>query len=148
MCTLGTAVTLDQGSGDEEESEFWSFVGKGEIGPAVSDEAGLEEFAPVLYRVDGDAKKPLEKVASGKSLKKGSEEACLSKSALDDGDVFLVDVGWEIFIWIGKSADRHEKVAAMGAADRFAEMEPRANYLPVTIVKSGKETPEFLAYFD
>mmetsp|Transcript_23223 Transcript_23223/g.37774 ORF Transcript_23223/g.37774 Transcript_23223/m.37774 type:complete len:374 (+) Transcript_23223:51-1172(+) len=150
MCTLGTVTTLDQGSGDDEDKEFWGYLGEGEIGPAVSDEEELDEFAPVLYRVDGDPTKPLEKVGTGTPLKKDARDSksSLQKSALDDNDVFLVDAGWELFVWIGKGADTKEKMAALGAADCLAEVEPRVNYLPVTVVKSGSETSEFLSYFD
>jgi hypothetical protein len=31
MCTLGTVKTLDQGHGDDEEAEFWAYLGDGEI---------------------------------------------------------------------------------------------------------------------
>jgi gelsolin len=147
MCTFGTAIVLDQGS--DEDDDFWGFLGEGEIGEAAPEDEEPEEFAPVLYRVDGDPTKPLEEVSTGSPIEKGaSDTKCLPKQALDDGDVFLVDAGWELFVWIGKSADLKEKIAALGAADRLAEVEPRVNYLPVTVVKSGSETDEFLAYFD
>jgi Gelsolin repeat len=150
MCTLGTVVTLDHGDGgDDSDKEFWAYLGKGEIAPAVPDDAEeVTEFTPTLFRVDGDPKLPLEKVATGTPVKKGHPEVCLKKAALDDSNVYLVDAGWELFIWIGSGAECSEKVAAMGAADRYAEVEPRANYLPVTIVKSGKECESFLSYFD
>ncbi|KAG7343872.1 gelosin/severin like protein [Nitzschia inconspicua] len=149
LCTLGTVTTLDQGHGDEEDKEFWEYLGKGTIAPAVPDDAEVCQFTPVLYRVDGDAMKPLEKVAYGTLVEKaGADKKCLKKDALDDSDVFLLDAGWEIFVWIGKGADVHEKIAAMGAADRYAEMEPRANFCPVTILKSGQETSTFLSFFD
>jgi hypothetical protein len=147
MCTLGTAVVLEQGSNDEDE-EFWGYLGSGEIGSPVSEEEEPEEFSPVLYRVDGDPTKDLEKVSAGSPVKKGSPTTCLPKSALEDSDVFLVDAGWEVFVWIGSGADIKEKIAALGAADRLAEIEPRVNYLPVTVVKSGSETDDFLSYFD
>lgn len=148
MCTMGTAVVLDQGEGDEEDTEFWSYLGEGEIGPAVPDDEEIDEFAPALFLVDSDPTKDLEKVGSGTPLKKGEQEACLSKDALDDSNVYVFDAGWELFVWIGSGAETAEKVAAMGAADRYSAMDPRASYLPVTIVKSGKETETFLAYFD
>jgi gelsolin len=149
MCTLGTVVTLDQGDGDSDAKEFWAYLGEGQIAPAVPDDAGLDEFIPVLYRVDGDPTKPLEKVATGNVVKKVSHErACLKKSALDDSDVFLLDSGWDVFVWIGKGADMHEKVAAMGAADRYGEMEPRSKMCPVTILKAGNENAKFLSYFE
>jgi hypothetical protein len=146
MCTEGTVSVLDQG--DDDDAEFWGYLGDGEMGAPVSDEEELEEFEPALYRVDRDASKALDQVSTGTPLKKGHHQPCLQKQALDDSDVFLVDAGWEVFIWIGKGADTSEKIAAMGAADRLAETEPRVKHLPVTIVKSGAETPEFLNYFD
>lgn len=149
MCTLGTVVTLDQGDGDEEATDFWSYLGEGEIASAIPDDPGMEEFTPLLFRVDGDPSKPLEKVAEGISVQKRStERKCLKKGALDDSSVFLLDAGWDVYVWIGKGADTSEKVAAMGAADRYAEMEPRANFSPVTILKAGQETSAFLSYFD
>jgi hypothetical protein len=66
---------------------------------------------------------------------------------LDEDDVFLLDSGWEIYIWVGKGADTSEKVAAMGAADRYGKMEPRATDLSVTLIKSGRETDQFNSYF-
>ena len=148
MCTLGTAVVLDQGDGDEEYTDFWSHLSDGEIGPDMEDDEGVTEFAPLLFRVDGNPIKELEKVATGTAIQKTSKVvSCLDRGALDDSDVFLLDSGWEIFIWIGKGADLSEKVAAMGAADRYAKMEPRAIDMPVTILKAGSETKLFNSYF-
>jgi hypothetical protein len=146
MCTNGTVTVLDQG--DDDDAEFWGYLGDGEMGALIPDDEEPEEFTPVLYRVDGDTSKALDKVSTGTPLKKGHHEPCLQRQALDDSDVFLLDAGWEVFIWIGKGADTGEKIAAMGAADRLAEMEPRVNHLPVTIVKAGAETTEFLNYFE
>lgn len=146
MCTEGTVVVLDYG--DDNDAEFWGYLGDGEIGAPIPDDEEPEEFAPVLYRVDGDASKALDQVGVGVPLKKGRHQTCLQKQALDDSDVFLVDAGWEVFVWIGQGADTSEKIAAMGAVDRLAETEPRVKHLPVTIVKAGAETSEFLNYFD
>lgn len=149
MCTLGTATVLDQGDRDEEDTTFWGYLGDGEIGPHVDGDAEVTEFAPLLYRVDGNPTAPLEKVATGSSIQKTSNIcACLKRDSLDDSDVFLLDSGWEIFVWIGKSANLSEKVAAMGAADRYAKMEPRAADLPVTVIKAGNETELFNSYFE
>lgn len=148
MCTLGTAKVLDQGDGDEEDTEFWSYLGEGEIATKEEAEETVEEFIPLIYRVDGNPKKHLEKKAKGAFvIRPGKVMRCLDKGALAEDDVFLIDSGWEIFVWIGKAADTSEKIAAMGAADRYAEMEPRAADLPVTIFKSGKESALFKSYF-
>lgn len=149
MCTMGTVVVLDQGDGDDEVKEFWDYLGDGTIAPKEDAEPAIAEFAPLLYRVDGDPSKELTKVAEGSPIAKTSKVVpSLKKSDLDSGDVFLVDNGWEIFIWIGKGADLSEKVAAMGAADRYAKIAPRALNLPVEIVKEGSETDNFNAYFE
>jgi hypothetical protein len=150
MCSLGSVTTLDHGDGDTSDEEFWGYLSgsEGDIGPGTPDEVDMTDFTPILFQVAGDPTKALEKVGTGILCTKGKTEACLQKSALDDSSVYLVDAGWELFIWVGSGAETDEKVAAMGAADRYAEMEPRAKYLPVTIVKSGKECNQFLAYFD
>ena len=150
MCTLGTATVLDQGDGDEEYTDFWAHLGDdGEIGPNQDDDEGITEFSPLLFRVDGDATEELEQVASGSPIQKTSKVvACLQKDALDSGDVFLMDSGWELYVWIGSGADHGEKLAAMAAADRYAKMEPRALQLPVHILKEGHETELFNSYFE
>jgi len=148
MCTLGTATVLDQGDGDEEYTDFWAYLGEGDIASKEAAEEEITEFTPVLYRVDGDPEKPLEEVAKGAMKQRpGKIVRVLDRGSLNEDDVFLMDSGWEVFVWIGKSADTSEKIAAMGAADRFAMMEPRAADLPVTIVKSGKESDLFKSYF-
>ena len=152
MCTLGTAVVLDQGQGDDEDTEFWNYLGDGEIQPAQDDDdEGETEFAPLLYRVDGEMTKDLELVATGTPIQETSTQCtCLHKSDLHEDDVFLVDSGWEIYVWIGKGADHYEKIAAMTAADKYSKMgdnSGRTLELPVHIVKSGHETNRFLSYF-
>merc|ERR1712183_1159482 len=107
-------------------------------------------FKPKLFSVDHDPHKELEPTSLPKFMQKiaaskmggGSNPISRSlSSAGDDGDskVFLFDVGSRIFVWTGKKANSSDKVAALGAADRYAIIEPRANDVPVTIVKAGQE---------
>jgi hypothetical protein len=146
---MGTVVTLDQGQGDEEYTDFWDFLGEGTIGPPMDDDEGIVEFSPILFRVDGDVSKDLQLVATGSSIQKTSKVCnCLKRSDLDEDDVFLLDSGWEIYVWVGKGADRYEKIAAMSAADRYSKKDPRTLELPVHIVKSGQETAKFNSYFE
>lgn len=150
MCTMGTVVTLDQGDGDEECNDFWQHLqDDGEIGPDLQDdEEEVTVFRPQLYRVDGDLSVPLQKVAQGIRIKRGAaSKRCIHRTFLDEDDVFLLYCGWELFVWIGKDADAMEKLAAMKAADRFAKQEPKAANIPLTVVKSGRETDAFLAFF-
>lgn len=148
MCTLGTCKVLDQGDEDEQYPDFWAYLGSGDIASAEAADEPITEFKPLLFKVDGNPDKPLVKVATGACKQRpGKLVRVLDKGSLGEEDVFLMDSGWEIFIWIGKAADTSEKIAAMGAADRYANMEPRADTLPVTIVKNGKESDLFKSYF-
>jgi hypothetical protein len=147
---MGTVVTLDQGDGDEDCSEFWDhLLDDGEIGPNLEDDdEEITVFRPQLYYVDGDPTIPLHKVKSGIRIHRDSASIqCLHRSLLNEDDVFLLYCGWEMFVWIGKDADASEKLAAMKAADRFAKQEPKAANVPLTVLKSGKETDAFNAFF-
>jgi len=152
---MGTVTTLDQDQGDEEYDDFWDLIGRtGDIGPYVEDDDLNipSEFIPRLYRVDGNPQKELQLVANAtrmvqKKKKTMMTDPCFNRKALDEDDVFLIDSGWEIFVWIGSGADRSEKIAAMGAADRYSKLDPRTLELPVHIVKSGYESDTFLALF-
>jgi len=89
----------------------------------------------------------IQKAATLKLSSGSGSGSFLNRGSLDDSNVFLLDAGWKIFVWIGKAADSGEKVAALGAADRYAEMEPRAKEVPVTVLKAGQERNGFMSYF-
>lgn len=148
MCTLGTVATMDQGQDDEMESDFWDLLGSGTIGEDMNDDEGVTQCSPQLFRVDGDASKDMELIATGVPTQRSSRySGCFKRCDLKDGDVFLVDTGWEIFVWIGKDANRDEKLAAMTAADRYTKLDPRTLELPVHIIKSGNESQRFQEIF-
>jgi len=150
MCTDGTVTVLDQGHGDEEDADFWGYLGTdGDIQEADDLDEQVEEFAPLLFRLSSDPEEEPEQVAEGEPVKIGFGGASprLDRSALDETDVFLLDAGWELFLWIGKDADRSEKIAAMGKADKYCMEDPRTADLPMTLIKSGYETPAFTGYF-
>jgi len=170
LCTLATVTVLTQGDGDDEDEEFWNYLERGGSGdsggagrskaigststgwkPRKNLVASLKEFKPKLFAVDADPTKPLEQVSLGELIKKTAKAKMggfFNKSSVDDdNDVFLLDTGWKLFVWIGKAADSGERVAALGAADRYAEIDPRAKELPVTVIKAGKESAGFFSFF-
>ena len=67
---------------------------------------------------------------------------------LDDDDVFLLDAGWEVYLWVGNGSDKDEKIAGLTKADEYLQTTRRTANLPLTIIKSGWETPDFLEFFD
>lgn len=173
LCTQGTVTVLAQGEGDDEDEEFWTYLERG--GDKVSSGSGssnrrsraigktstgwkerknlaksLTDFKPKLFSVDADPTVPLQQVGLGELIKKTTKIPMLNfmrRETLEDHSVYLLDTGWKIIVWIGKSATSGEKVAALGAVDRYAETEPRAKELPVDVFKAGHERGSFLSFF-
>jgi len=161
LCTLGTVTVLAQGQGDEEDISFWKYLEQnGEMrlrskaikristGWKERPSLAVNEFQPKLFLVDADVTKPLEQVGLGELMKKTTKLGrFLNRSKLNDSNVFLLDTGWKIYVYVGKGANIGEKVASLGAVDRYAETEPRAKELPVTVVKAGQERSTFFTFF-
>ena len=140
LCTNGTVVTMDQGS-DDTDPTFWSFFSDSDSEIPTSsedDDANVETFEPKLYKLS----------SNGSDLVASSP---LSKSMLDSSDVFVLDSGWSIYVWIGSSSDSSEKLNAIGWAHTFATSgssdTARTSSLPVALIKDGYETSSFLEYF-
>lgn len=153
MCTEGTVTVLE--SSDEDE-DFWNYLGDGDIqDPSEEEGAVVSEFVPILYKLSADPDEAPEEImkADNPITSLGevvSESCCFDKSLLDDTDVFLLDCGWEIFIWIGNNADKSEKIHAVAKGQNYTKNDPRTMSLPMTLLKSGQEEESsiFNAFFN
>lgn len=150
MCTQGTTVTLEEGD-DANAEAFWEKVGTdGEIGPAEEGDEEVKEFLPTLYRITDDYQ--VLRIAEAEKVRRGAASAVaqhfIKRSLLDDDDVFLLDAGWDVFLWVGNGSDKEEKMAGLSKADEYLQSTPRTANLPLTIIKSGWETADFLQFFD
>lgn len=144
MCTEGTAKILDQG--DDDDADFWAYLGEGEIAEDGEDDDEVEEFAPLLFQLPAEGE-PIQ-VGKGETVKIGfTSGPKLSKDLLDEANVFLLDAGWEVFLWLGKDADRSEKLGAFSKADKYCQSDLRTIDLPLSIVKSGYEPHDFNSFF-
>jgi gelsolin len=119
MCTRGTSVVLDQGAGDEEDGAFWGHLGTdGEIGDAEEGDEEIEEFTPLVFQVSGGG--DVSQVAKAETMKHfGKPVAKFDKGLLEKDNVYLLDAGWDIFLWIGSGSDKTEKLAGMSKADTY-----------------------------
>jgi gelsolin len=148
LCTEGNVTEMTQGQGDEEYAEFWAYLGDGTIaedGDDDSDDA-IEEFTPLLFQLGSGSP---EQVAKGEATKVGFRDTQLqiSRDVLDESNIYLLDSGWDIIVWIGKNSDRSEKTSALTKAEEYCKEDPRTADLPVQIIKSGFETETFNNYF-
>lgn len=149
MCTEGTVTVLDQDQGDADEEAFWSYLeDNGDIAEADEGDEQVENFAPLLFQVTGPDEEP-SLVAEGEPVKVrwGSPEPKLDRGLLDDSNVYILDAGWEVFLWMGNGADRGEKLSSMSQADAYCKKDPRTANLPLSICKSGMESHSFSGYF-
>ncbi|CAH0479702.1 unnamed protein product [Peronospora belbahrii] len=71
----------------------------------------------------------------------------LTKDILKADDVFIVDVGNEVFVWVGKNASESERKNALMIAMHYLKKEGRPSHTPVTRVVEEGETPMFTVLF-
>ncbi|KII69613.1 Gelsolin-like protein 2 [Thelohanellus kitauei] len=101
----------------------------------TADKKKKEERPVSLWKVsDFSGKMTMSKVSSGKC----------QKSSLDSNDVFILDVGQKLYVWVGNKTSKDERLQAMAYAQKYAESidEPK---LPFVRVSEGHETEEMLA---
>jgi gelsolin len=72
----------------------------------------------------------------------GSGSGC-KRSLLKSDDVFVFDVGMEVFAWVGKGASKDEKKYAMKYAQDYITKNSRPAWLPITRILEGGENEVF-----
>lgn len=127
-----------------EMKEFWKELGgEGPVAEAAAagDDAEHEKAAAAsvqLFRVsDNSGQLEVTPVGSGS----------LKKEQLDTSDCFIVDVGSEVFVWVGKGSTQQEKTSAMQFATGYLESSGKPQWTPITRVVEGGETSVFKAHF-
>jgi hypothetical protein len=137
---LPTIVNIDQNDKDANE-EFWAILGgRCEI---AGDQGGDEDWEvkedKILYQLsDAGGRMEFNKVAEANRV---------TRDKLDTRDVFVLDIGREIFVWIGKGASEGEKKESMVVGSKYLRDNKRPNYLPITRIHEGSENPVFEAAF-
>lgn len=123
---------------DEQCEELAKQVPEDEGG---SDEKWEKKCKPTLMQLtvdDDDASKvEFKQVAKGK----------LKKDMLISDDAFIVDVGMEIFVWIGSDANASERKLAMNYATQYLADSGKDQKTSVTRVIEGDENETFAGFF-
>jgi len=125
--------------GNKLIEDFWNLLGGRP--QSIKAEEEFKEPPPVVLSMhhisDASGKMTIKEVCKGK----------LDKSALVSDDAFIIDAGGMIFVWIGKGANKSEKVRAMEFATEYLASHDRPPSIPIARVMEGKEPSEFWEAF-
>jgi gelsolin len=114
-------VVLQEG---EEEAIFWDNL-QGGKGPVKSAEHGGADDDEHQHD------KKLFRLSDASGSMKFTEIKPISRAALDSKDVFIYDVGNEVFTWVGKAASVNEKRLALDYATRYLSTHNRPPWISV-----------------
>jgi len=142
--SLPEVVVFEEYRPQEEWPKEWiELLGPGPYATAEEGGDDLEfEKGPntrLLYRLS-DATGTLE-------MTKVAEGTAVTKNKLDGDDVFILDVGNEIFTWIGLGTTRQERKKAMTYSVEYLEKNGRDTATPITVVMQGTESKYFYSFF-
>jgi gelsolin len=128
--------------GTEDDEEFWKLLGgKGEIQAEIPDDVKAEPPPKSIWCLsDASGKLTVEEKASGKGN--------IKKSILKSEDVFFLDTGATLYVWVGSGTSKNEKAFAMQYATDFLKGAGRPLATPVLRVIEGNEPAAFNREFD
>jgi gelsolin len=135
--------------GLEDNTKFWETLGQaGGAVPASSALAPITEDVEKKY----DGPKRLFKLSdSSGNLEMnmvGEGKGKILKSKLDMTDVFILDIGTQIYVWIGKKASKQERANGIKSGVAYLASSGRPADTPVQRITQGRETDAFWGEFD
>lgn len=86
--------------------------------------------------------------ASGSLEFKEVAKTKVTKDKLNDKDVFIFDIGCEVFAWVGKGASDGEKKGALNAAQQYLKKAGKSPKTPISKILDGAENEVFNSSFD
>lgn len=121
--------------GLEDCEAFWKLLGgkPASLAPATSDDVKIEK-CKILYRLSDE---------SGELKKTKVAEGSVKKSQLEAKDVFILDVGHMIWVWIGKGASKQERAKGIEFGTKHVKDSGRPDHIPVSRVLDGAEPKGF-----
>eukprot|EP00300_Choanocystis_sp_HF-7_P015692 c19141_g1_i3.p1 GENE.c19141_g1_i3~~c19141_g1_i3.p1 ORF type:complete len:804 (+),score=216.53 c19141_g1_i3:39-2450(+) len=125
------AVEIAEG---QEPDEFWAALG------------GKTDYASSKGLVEAPEAARLFHCSNAVGVFNVEEVPNFSQDDLDQNDIFLLDVGSEVYLWIGHGANETERTMATETAQKFVSVSNRHD-IPILIVLAGGEPPMFTAAF-
>lgn len=139
------AVTVMDGL--ESNKTFWDTLGsqgvpaESALSEITSDEEKKFDGPKRLFKLS-DASGNLEMTLVGEGKGK------ILKSKLDSTDVFILDIGLTIFVWIGKNASKQERANGIKYGVSYLAQNGRPADTPVQRLTQGREPDNFFSEFD
>jgi len=134
---------VDEGHEDEE---FWKLIGgKGPIKSAEAGGSDVEEGKKAdeekkLFRLsDATGSFAFTEVGKGPKVK---------RSLLDTNDVFILDAGIEVYVWVGRKASVGEKKKALTFAQEYVTKHGKPAHTTVIRILEGGENEVWETYFN
>jgi len=127
---------------DESTTEFWKILGgkPDKINPdSGDDEAWEKDSAKCLWHLSDE---------TGAVVFKEVAKGRVQKHHLKSEDVFIFDIGSEVFAWVGKGASDREKKLALSFAQQYLKDHKRPEHLPISKILEGSENSVFHNSFD
>jgi len=101
-------------------------------------QAAKEQPSKSLYKLsDASGKLTFTQIATGN----------IHRNSLDSNDVFILDGGFEVYVWIGLKASASERKKGLSFAANYLQEYNRPNYLPIVRVPEGAENEVFNSLF-
>lgn len=128
--------------GLEDDETFWGALGgkPAEIAEPTSD-SKVSVVEPKIFHIsDESGEMTCTQVAEGKSEMK--------LSLLNNDDVYIVDLGIQVYVWVGSGSNSAERKAAMRSATGYLQASGRPMHTPITRVMAGTRDSGFSAAFN
>jgi gelsolin len=132
---------INEGDKGAEATAFWKALG-GEGAVAADtgdDEAWEKKTCKILFHYSDE---------SGKDVFTKKSEGKIHKKDLDSKDAFVIDLGNQVWVWVGKKASEGEKSKALSKAHSYLKGNDRPSWTPISRIVEGSEPPSFWAAFD
>lgn len=114
------------------DEAFWTALGgEGPIADDAAEPKASEAFGEgILYKLSDN---------SGKLMCTEIGRGDLRKNMLGSDDVYMLDAGIEIFMYVGKRASNAERKNAMGTAISYLAHQDKPLGTPIHVIKEGQD---------
>jgi len=126
--------------GMENDLPFWNALGAAKAPAADKIAASTPDNVPLEVKHDMYE-------ISDKTGKIQMKKVEFKKSNLHKDEVFLVDVGNKVFVWVGSGASKEERAKSMSMAVKFIADSGRPTHTPCIRVVQGGENANFNLQF-